>query len=89
MVIRPNEILRPEKDDEAEIALCEHKIDAALRRDVRYRGGTICLSTDLFGSDRVISEALIKKYRNAGWCVEYQSDQRDGDYYVFKPSSSQ
>lgn len=32
-----------------------------------------------------VIEELLDQYRNAGWEVKIESDQRDGDFIVFRP----
>ena len=85
MVIGPDELLKRITEDEAgKIEQLEKKIDDSLRAS--YEGNnSVVLDYDIFRDIRKCTvDALLSKYRQAGWSVNYISDQRDGDYYEFK-----
>jgi hypothetical protein len=83
-MIRPEEVLRPNEDDEATIKRIEAAIDAEIKRQGRYKGSSINIDYDLFGKDHVIRQELLARYRKAGWNIRHESDQREQtSYYVF------
>jgi post-segregation antitoxin (ccd killing protein) len=59
----------------------EAKIDKALVRDARDRRMTTIATS---GMKQATIEAIIRKYKAAGWKVEHVSDWRDGDYLSFE-----
>ncbi len=84
MVLRPEDVLHPLEEDMDECNRREKAIDAAIKANSRkYRGGQMTLATDLFSTDVVIRDELARRYRAAGWTVEFKSDQRDGDWVSF------
>lgn len=89
MVVRPQDILHDPRDDAAEIAERERKIDTELKKakQQRFRGGILLINRELLGEDPVIIQALIDKYQAVGWKVtKYEaprsdhSDARDDGY---------
>lgn len=48
-----------------------------------YNGKKIAINARTLGSTAAIRDAVEKRFRSAGWCIDYQSDQRDGDFYWF------
>ena len=68
------------EDEKSEIDLLERRVDRMLRD-----GGPLTFDVRIFSNlgGRGIGE-LFKRYKVAGWKIEYVSDWRDGDYYEFK-----
>ena len=84
MVIGPNELEKKFKETQSTLVKAvETSIDKYLEQ--RYDGlSSVTIGVDSFkGMNRLTREALISKYRVAGWEVKYTSDQRDGDFYQF------
>lgn len=65
------------------LADLERKIDEALVRNFKP-GDTygVCITLGVYPGTYLYS-AMEEKYRQAGWKVEYESDQRDGDFVRF------
>ncbi len=83
MVLRPDQALSPDDEDQREIALCEERIDKALKRSAKDRS-SIWISAELFGSNALVRDTLLRRYRDVGWDITFQADQRDGNAYEFK-----
>lgn len=65
----------------------EESIDKVLLDE--FDGTDMCIGTTVMGDlRRNLRNELIDKYRNAGWSVKYESDQRDGDFYRFTPQNT-
>jgi hypothetical protein len=87
MVVTPKQLEKMTKSEETQLKTLEKKIDAKLRKHfVSSTNNTIYLdiSKEATYGTRVYSK-LIEMYEIAGWTVKYESNQRDGDYLVFKP----
>ena len=85
-MIRKEEIFGITKDDHEDMAALESKIDTWLAesRNRTTYGGGIWIDTALFSSfDRVVVDAVLQKYREAGWTIMRHDDQRDGSSYQF------
>jgi hypothetical protein len=74
-----------------EIQALEQRIDDLLEEGVKKNGNAqnsiyIDASTLKPGSNYTIQQ-LIANYRQAGWSVQQESDQREGDYLIFQAKS--
>jgi hypothetical protein len=83
-------VLTPEQAEErfakknaAKLKGLEEKIDDALETSIDQRFAGIYLDAKEFCGNGAIFARLKQLYENAGWRVNYQCDQRDGDYLVF------
>ena len=84
MTLGPRELLeKVVQDERPRIRRAERLIDEALTE--RYNGlNTVAIDATLFHGIRAPAlNKLLDAYRHAGWTVQYQSDQRDGDFYQF------
>jgi len=87
MVIKPQQIAEKNfRLNRQKIRALEMKIDATLTRDFKpddINGVCIDLS-EYVNYNSPIYRAIKEKYEKAGWKVEYESDQRDGDFVRFR-----
>lgn len=86
MVVRPEELidnLTPEQ--EQQVKELEEIIDSVLRKYWTPEGNLNHVSIPFHPEEKVRS-ALIKLYRNAGWVMKFEDDQRDGNFVVVKAS---
>ena len=85
MVIKANELTQKIKTIEADkLKTAEDSIDQRLMSG--FDGRQITISANIMkGISEVGKEALIDKYKQAGWDVKYHFDQRDGDFYELRP----
>ncbi len=75
-----------EQANSAEVARHEALIDEVLTADPEDSG---MYWYGISGGNRMsnaVRKVLTKRYTNAGWVVEFVSDQRDGDALVFSES---
>lgn len=64
----------------------EEQIDTVLaEKDLDYMG-RIVIAASLLGKRIGLRDAVLSKYVDAGWSVNYCADQRDGDYFEFRPA---
>ncbi len=83
MAVNPGELRnRVIEKNNAQMNRLEEQIDEFLEQG--YAGDNVTMAVSLFPnvSNYVLKEVMAK-YELAGWKVEYQSDQRDGDYLCF------
>lgn len=80
MVVRPDDILEKVLQRERpRLEAAEHTIDETLL--ARYDGGTVYVSGNVLDGIRSsASNALLAKYRTAGWKVTHESDFRESSY---------
>ena len=90
MVIRYDELENKIKDmDKTKVEALESKIDNALL-DSYGNGSSVTIGiTNLDLPRQYVMNDLFSQYRQAGWEVKYNSDQRDGDYLSVQPVKSQ
>lgn len=88
MAISLQEALKQAQPSPEELQALEAKIDKSLVQGLKDGEDSITFAANLLGSTAVVREALIQRYKNAGWNVQYHSDQRDGDYYSFSRGGS-
>ena len=67
-------LARVTAEDAADIAELRRRVEAAL---VRYDVGKVYLTP--MGNNKV-RRAVADEYRDAGWTVDFGSDQRDGEW---------
>jgi len=83
MVIKLEEALKKLTNNEQnELISLEKEIDKAITED--FDGNEIYLGDFEYSSERVFQK-LKEKYREAGWTLKYESDQRDGDFLRITP----
>jgi len=89
MVVGPHELKDIiEKEDQPKMEQLEARIDACLKDTFTGQGG-VYVGSNLFSDVRpLLVNAVLDKYRAAGWDVQYHSDQRDGDCYTFTPNAT-
>ncbi len=58
-----------------EFVALENKIDEKIRSD--YKGSGITVSLSRYPNEKVRA-AIIEKYREVGWQVRFEDDQREG-----------
>lgn len=76
MAITPEEAKKLTREEKSDVRRLELKIDKALKTGVR------CL--DLSFPSEKVKEEIIRLYKEKGWPVEYECDQRDGNYLDFR-----
>lgn len=80
-MITPSEAKKVnDQADMGKLAELEKQIDASLRAYDGYRPVTIAVSR---GMTPKMRNEIERRYRSAGWSVEFRFDQRDGDYWEF------
>jgi hypothetical protein len=84
MVLTPTQANeRALKSATSDFKKLEKIIDAALTEDFRRDDSCgVCIDLGISSSDPVYT-LIREKYKEAGWNVTYQSDQRDGDFVRF------
>ncbi len=87
MTITPEQAKETNKrNNKGKIETLEKKIDKILVDNInscnRREGIIVGVSTLELGD---LFEFIKERYEDAGWALRYESDQRDGDYYVFTP----
>ena len=85
-MITPQEAIKLTKADRVEVRALERMIDRALA--ARFQGGTVYVEVREFQTGRVYDE-LARMYGSAGWNIQYESNQRDGDFLIFNPIGGQ
>jgi hypothetical protein len=90
MAIGPKELLeKVVRDEEPRLRRVEQRIDEALATGYDGRS-SVAIDASLFeGIRKPALDKLITAYRQAGWTVEYQSDQREGDFYQFSSTAQE
>ncbi|MBU0761352.1 MAG: hypothetical protein KJ600_03875 [Nanoarchaeota archaeon] len=86
MTITPEQARKLNEEDQARIGELEKRIDWALGRDFGKTGGRVCITVG-YVDNRTLQE-VSRMYGGAGWDVEYESDQRDGDFLAFTPKGN-
>jgi len=86
MTITPQEAREQYMEANADLLKnLEAKIDRALAENPDKEYG-VCISVpDELIHGYPIYEKLEERYREAGWNMKYESDQRDGDFLRFTP----
>ncbi|GAF88156.1 unnamed protein product [marine sediment metagenome] len=86
MVVRPEEVLGKLMTDElVEIDQLEPALDLALGK---FDGTKMTIGARMLGNSKRVKDVMLEKYREAGWKIQYQFDQRDGDFYYFSEQGS-
>lgn len=83
MTITPEQARKLNEEDQARIGELEKKIDGALARSFDNTRERVCINVG-YVDNRALQE-IKRMYGEAGWNVEYESDQRDGDFLAFIP----
>ena len=85
MVVKKQEVFDITEDDKPAMEALELRIDKALKSGRNSYTNSVTMASSLFESyDKVVIEAVLAKYTEAGWTVDYTSDQRDGAFYTFR-----
>jgi len=85
MVVTPQQAMKAvDEGDRAVLQRLEAKIDQRIREEFPdfYGGVSVTPPADL---KLRVRQRIERMYGEAGWNVEYTSDQRDGDFWRFKP----
>ena len=84
MAITPQEVQKRTITSKRNLQELERRIDKALVEDFQDFGDReIWIDPSFFSEDHGTQDYLVKRYEAAGWNVRYESDQREGDAYVF------
>jgi hypothetical protein len=67
-----------------EVKKLEEKIDEQLVKELTDYSERIIIRPSSH-SNPLVRKLVERKYSEAGWNVKYQSDQRDGDWWEFRP----
>ena len=68
-----------------EVNYYERAFDKQLAKEKITKGGSITISNVPMGYTMGHHKMIVERYKAAGWKdVEYNSDQRDGEWMVFK-----
>ena len=84
MAIRPEEATQLSPEEKSMISDLEKGIDAEIQENYVNARQTMTYSIPKGTPKRVINNVQ-ELYVNAGWYVEICHDQRDGDWFTFKP----
>lgn len=84
--LNPNDV-RAARNEKAtrEAGPIIERVNESLKKGDLSRGVTF--ATDRLGEDAATREYVIAEFRRHGWNVEFTGDQRDGDFYTFKPNA--
>lgn len=82
MAIKPSEAGQMSQEDANEIDRIEKLLDEQIARN--YIPGRP-FNVARLGSNERQDRELKRRYEAAGWSVTYQSDQREGSWWEFKP----
>jgi len=83
MAIGKNEALATRsKGIEQDLEEAERKIDAALTKPEYAQNKQVYIAVSLVPSH--LWTIIENRYRDAGWKVTFQADQRDGSFWVFE-----
>jgi hypothetical protein len=86
MAITPLEAIKLTKEEKIQLKKFEEIIDNGIKK--RFQDYDSRAIIDLpNGLNYKLRKEIEKIYDNAGWSVNYVSDQRDGDYLEFKPKN--
>lgn len=83
MTITPEQAMKLNEDDRAEVGALEKTIDQTISSRFNQRDRRVCVDTGYVGNKAL--QEIKQMYNEAGWNVKYQSDQRDGDFLEFTP----
>jgi len=86
MAITPRQAREQAKPTQEEMKRLEDIVDKALVENMK-KGGCAYIDVSIFPTS-IARETIIQCYRNAGWSVQYRSDQRDDDYLEFKENNN-
>lgn len=85
MVVNPKDLLKTITEQEETILVAlERRIDEELKR--KFNGSNdVCVDTrNLWDQLRpILQNKLLNNYREAGWKVQFESDQREDSYLRF------
>ncbi|MFA6383361.1 MAG: hypothetical protein WCX17_02970 [Parcubacteria group bacterium] len=70
-----------QREHEAEVKKIEKLIDDKLARD--YTGRPISVTLETYPHEKVRQE-LTRRYKEAGWTIEFKDDQRDGPFITLQ-----
>ena len=87
-MITPTEAYEKAKSNPQDMKKLEKIIDDTIISGIRSGQNAIYLDTKVF-PNVVVRKEIMNKYRTAGWDVKYESDQREGDYLIFKNNNQQ
>jgi hypothetical protein len=87
MAITPQEALgnKHEKEKQA-IEELDKKWQSLL--SANYDGRRAVTISSQTGYNQFVVDTVLARYREKGWDIELDGEQRDGYYYTFKPKSS-
>ena len=81
--ITPTEV-RALQDNSQEVERCVNELNQVLKAYRDHSGQGMPVSADRLGRGSSTRDRVEQLFRQAGWTVTYQSDQRDGDFYWFR-----
>jgi hypothetical protein len=83
VAITPNEAFATDEQERKLIAKLEAEIDLKLKEDCgKWGQGIVTLNHT---ATKRIREEIMRRYREAGWHVEYHDNQFDGASLTFRP----
>ncbi len=87
MAITPKQAQEKARTSVKSAKQLEARIDKIIVDHLKNGDTDICIDTSFF-SNTATQNYIIETYRNAGWHVKYESDQRDGDFLRFTPKKN-
>lgn len=85
MVVTPQKVMESiEKEDRRILQNLEREIDDKIRKEFPDYTGGVFIDVPAGLKPRIMRK-IEQMYSDNGWSVQYNSSQRDGDFWQFKP----